>query len=338
MKQKLVFTSDIGVSEVLVYFILSRLLLPLAFLMTYFESLEVYRTLVVAIFIGYLVSYTLFVKDKEGEDKKAILIVNCETAIWIMVIIFCFGGGISKNMMITIYSLCGTAMFSALLYFIVDKIDFDSSEQSKKILFIISSLLVNLAAVLALYLMISEGTNVVYTKFHSNTYSFDPYIDPNFEIVQFMGYYGIMALISILESVLFVLIVKKFGNNEPKPTKKKHDIFSTVMSDFDPKNWLYLFILLSFASLWEEIIFRFIAMNILDVLGVPLWGVILISSMIFGYAHKTGGILHIISSFNAGIIFALVYISHGIFYVWVLHLFWNLLVMVQLWLTNQLSN
>jgi membrane protease YdiL (CAAX protease family) len=60
-----------------------------------------------------------------------------------------------------------------------------------------------------------------------------------------------------------------------------------------------------FAAIAEELIFRGLIFNVLKI-RLPLWASILISALLFGLAHATGGIMYILTTAIMGVILCLI--------------------------------
>lgn len=329
---------DSSISGVLKYFILSRLTIPLIFLMTYFQELTIFKGLGISAILVILISMYYFHKDEEKNRSQ--IVINIDSAIWVGLLGVFLDKIFQNHQLISIIQplIISVAIFlivSGLVLAVFIHKESDSDTNRYEFPSQMHSVLTILLLLIPLFMVLTSKTNHIYEIYQSYEWFYPAYIVYEFDILIFMGYYGIMVFISIIETIIFVIMVKMSHQFSKENTEiKKMDIFAQVMEKYDTKNWTYLFILLFFASLWEEVIFRFFTMNLAAEFTIPHWVIILISSVLFGIAHKSGGLFHIISSFNAGIVFAIAYVNYGIFFVWVLHLFWNILVMVQLWITQ----
>lgn len=86
-----------------------------------------------------------------------------------------------------------------------------------------------------------------------------------------------------------------------------------------------LFCLLS--SFWEESVFRGLSRQIAVTMGLPIWSIAVISSLLFAVHHSSGGRNQIVYSFVFGIIFYIIFIlSNSLFAVCIVHAVGNAFV------------
>jgi membrane protease YdiL (CAAX protease family) len=140
----------------------------------------------------------------------------------------------------------------------------------------------------------------------------------------FWGFYGVLVFSSLLLDV--VMSWKLYTSKEPVLGEEpiEDTFFGSFLVNRTPRKMILLFIMLCFAAMWEEIIFRFIVMNALNFFDIELIIIVIVSSLIFGLEHyKVGGWWHVVSSFLAGILFAFCFLNFGIEASAILHLFWN---------------
>jgi len=161
-------------------------------------------------------------------------------------------------------------------------------------------------------------------------------------------YYGAMLfIISITSTVAFVMTVYYYKHKKTTIAEaQKHDVvkstFYYFLKDMTPRKAVILFSLLIYAAFNEELIYRFFLMNILSLIHIPLIVIIIITGIVFGYIHE-GNVYfgYVFSAIFSGMVFAWSFSMFGLIGSFLLHLSWNILVLVEdklnIWTEEQLS-
>ncbi|MFX1453766.1 MAG: CPBP family intramembrane glutamic endopeptidase [Promethearchaeota archaeon] len=167
-----------------------------------------------------------------------------------------------------------------------------------------------------------------------------------FNITVFFAYYGLLSLFSIIATFIIALIYyyqsKKTkevviviaAEEDTTPTFGTWEYFLT---DTDYKKFFMLIVFLTFAAIFEEILFRFFLINLLLMFAIPIFVAIIISGIIFGLAHYGNGGWHfVVNSIFSGIIFGFSFYYYGLFFSTFLHFCWNFLVVAQMFINYKL--
>jgi hypothetical protein len=120
-------------------------------------------------------------------------------------------------------------------------------------------------------------------------------------------------------------------------------VYTKKMKETDDNKELVLFhkrkndhvfvLVLATISIPFLLAFYFISNIDLYMIVVVLYA-LTISSLAFGYAHSVNGFFgYVINSSLAGFFFGLFFYRHGLLAVWLLHLFWNFIVVVEYYIT-----
>lgn len=165
-------------------------------------------------------------------------------------------------------------------------------------------------------------------------------LESNFDFNKIVMYYGYLTLFAILSEVIILFYYYK--KYKGIPSEESYGLWGWFIKDLSWKKVFLLILLLSIASFFEEIMFRFMIINIGLTFGIHLLILIIASTIIFGLMHyQNGGWLYTINSTFAGIFFALCFIELGLYPVTFLHFLWNFLVVFQMlfpyWLDNALK-
>lgn len=170
---------------------------------------------------------------------------------------------------------------------------------------------------------------------------FNPYmLDPQFWYKDLMAGYGLLTLLSVAAMVMMILYYKSKKRQLTRiGSDSENDVVTNMFDAFltgsqKGKKFITLALLLISASLVEEITYRWLIINGLTVIDIPFIShpivIIIVSSIAFGWAHEANGfILYVFNSSLAGVIFALFYMSYGLLPVWILHLLWNTLIVIE---------
>lgn len=183
-----------------------------------------------------------------------------------------------------------------------------------------------------LYIIMDNGFSQFY-------YQFDLSIDfiTTWKII--FEYFGILSIVSfIIEFSVVIYYYYSPIRISPEDMNKTPTLFEYFLTDRSAKKWFLLISLLVFASIYEEIVYRYFYINlfifIMGIFIIPIvpsiYVSILLASFLFGMAHReNGGWSYVINSLFAGIIFSLCFIWYGIITSWILHLLWNMLIILQ---------
>lgn len=158
--------------------------------------------------------------------------------------------------------------------------------------------------------------------------------ETNFSFTLFFMYYGFLSLFAIISEFLIALYYR-YQMEQGKALEKEegYSIWHYFLIDTTFKKVLILLALLSIASVMEEIVFRYILGNVLLRFNLPLFLVVIITSIIFGLMHySNGGWVFTINSTFAGIFFFLAFYQMGLITAWLLHFLWNFLIIFQMFL------
>ena len=175
---------------------------------------------------------------------------------------------------------------------------------------------------------------------NKNSYRFSSVMikGPNF------NFYGIST--SFDYSIIFyffIFIVFFFLLNRLKPSNKKSkngdfaQIFNFLTTNPSIYKKCLLLILISSLTLFEEVFFRYLLINvIISYTNLDLFFTIMMISLIFAFLHifnhkkfDKNAIIHLNICFFYSIIFSITMISNGLLFAWLLHYFWNFLLVFQ---------
>lgn len=172
-----------------------------------------------------------------------------------------------------------------------------------------------------------------------------PWYDPGMFSWSFLGLllvaYGIMALMGIGTTAITVILQRRklmhriaaFKRAQVTEKDAVVSIFHYFLKDPTISKTLTLILFITAASLVEEVLYRFVLFNVLAVLGLNVVVIIVISMIVFGWAHvENGNYAYIINSTMCGLVFSLVFISPGdggLISVWICHLMWNTIVVIE---------
>lgn len=153
----------------------------------------------------------------------------------------------------------------------------------------------------------------------------------SFDPILFGFYFFWLFIFAIISQTIIALYFRyKYGG---VPVAEGYGTWDYFLDNTTFTKIFLLVVLLTVASIFEEIIFRYLIMNFLYGVGLPLILVIIVSSVIFGLAHYgNGGWIYCINSTFAGFIFAFIFLDSGLLTAWFLHFLWNFLVIYQLFL------
>jgi len=206
-----------------------------------------------------------------------------------------------------------------LIYFLKNREKLDTK---RRIGFFI---LLNLAII---PLFASENIlNTVITRFFLT----DPIgLTMNFDGLMFWALYGLLGFFAIVSE--FIVVFYLFKNRTLASEEEDLGMWSYFAMNPSIKKAIYLFSLLSVASIVEEIVFRFILINIGIKYNFPIPLIVIVSSLVFGIAHFKNGNswIFVPNPTFAGIMFSIAFLQMGLFSAWLLHFFWNFLVVFQM--------
>lgn len=161
-------------------------------------------------------------------------------------------------------------------------------------------------------------------------------LSSEFWLHKFWEYYGWLTIFSFISMVLTILYLKRknIRISSGSGGDKVSSIFQYFIERPTFKKIFILSMLLIVASFMEEIIYRYTIFNFMLLIQIPFVLAVLISALIFGVAHSGNGfIIYVINSSFAGIFFAICFYEYGLIASWLLHLFWNVLVVVEQYIT-----
>jgi len=170
-----------------------------------------------------------------------------------------------------------------------------------------------------------------------NSYRFSSLMirGPNF------NFYGISTSFDYTIIFYFLIFIGFFILiNRLKPSNKKskngnfNQIFNFLTNNPSIHKNFLLLILISSLTLFEEVFFRYLLINmIISYTNLDLFFTIMIVSLIFAllhiFNHKKLGkntFIHLNICFFYSIIFSITMISNGLLFAWILHYFWNFLL------------
>ena len=144
----------------------------------------------------------------------------------------------------------------------------------------------------------------------------------------------------------FIFIMFFFLLNRLKPSNKKSkngdfaQIFNFLTNNPSIYKKCLLLILISSLTLFEEVFFRYLLINvIISYTNLDLFFTIMMISLIFALLHMINhkkldknAIIHLNICFFYSIIFSITLISNGLFFAWLLHFFWNFLLVFQVFI------
>ena len=114
-------------------------------------------------------------------------------------------------------------------------------------------------------------------------------------------------------------------------------LFDYFLTDTDYKKFIELVVFLTVAAIFEEIIFRFLLINALLLVSLPLIFAISISSILFGLAHYgNGGWAFVVNSLFSGFCFSIIFVDYGFWMSSWLHFVWNFLIIAQMFFNYRL--
>jgi membrane protease YdiL (CAAX protease family) len=145
-------------------------------------------------------------------------------------------------------------------------------------------------------------------------------------------YFGILTIFAIISETI-IGVYYYLAEEKSYPIETGYGIWDYFIINRSIRNYIVLFALLTVSAVMEEIIFRFILMNFLLRFNIGIIYVVIITSILFGLAHyQNGGWIYCVNSVLAGFVFAIVFIEMGLITAWLLHLFWNFIVIFQMFL------
>lgn len=175
---------------------------------------------------------------------------------------------------------------------------------------------------------------------------YDPYVfTASYWLRDFMAYYGYLTLFSVVAIIITMLYyryktkksVTAIGDDaEEDAVTNIFDAFITGTEN-KLKKLVTLALLLFIAAFVEEVVYRYILLNLISgVLGffIPAFIAsaigLFVSAIVFGWAHEGNGfIIYIFNSSLAGIIFGISFATGSLLASFFLHLFWNIMVVVE---------
>lgn len=158
-----------------------------------------------------------------------------------------------------------------------------------------------------------------------------------FLLALFWGY-GAMTIMGVLTSLIVTYynkrgMLKKLRRFLPLQSTQKDavvSIFYYFLKDPTPTKSITLAFFLILASLVEEILYRFLLINMLFFAGINIFIVVGISMAVFGWAHiENGNWAYIVNSIGCALIFSIVGLQFGLLAGWTEHLFWNGFVVIE---------
>lgn len=188
--------------------------------------------------------------------------------------------------------------------------------------------------ILTIFILLS---NLLATNKKSYSFSSLMIRGPNF------NFYGISTSFNPIIIFYFLLFIGIFVLiNRLKPSNKKSkngnftQIFKILMNNPSTYKKLLLLLLISLLTLYEEVIFRYLLINvIISYTNLDLFFTIMLVSLTFTLLHVFNHkkldkitIIHLNICFFYSIIFSITMISNGLFYAWLLHFFWNFLLIL----------
>jgi len=256
----------------------------------------------------------LTLKQRERLFKHIIY----QTIIYSLIVLSFFIS-LYENRIVYISSLVGIFAISIYLYYRMYKRRSDFGQ------------LLYYFILLGILLLIFLPLNIFYVFIGEPLFNDAIGISFNFDFILF-GYFYFWLTIGAIISQTIIALFYRFARHTI-PESKGYGIWDYFLQDISIINVFLLLALLSVASIFEEIVFRFLIINILDVTGLNIILIIIISAIIFGLAHyNNGGWIFCINSTWAGIIFAISFIQMGILSAWFLHFLWNFLVVYQMFI------
>jgi len=183
--------------------------------------------------------------------------------------------------------------------------------------------------------MVILPINVLYGGF-DNQMPIKYYNTNNFGFIEFGGMFFILFLESTFAYIITIWYYKRkhVTISEGQSGDELEPMFNYFLTDINVRKFTILAVMLIMASFYEEIIFRYLLLNITTSIGVPIWIGIIIVGVMFGYAHKNNGYMgYVFSSVVSGAVFAFVFYNWGLGPSWALHLAWNALVVLDEYIT-----
>ncbi len=188
---------------------------------------------------------------------------------------------------------------------------------------IISLILTYLAFISAI--LIKTNPIKIYLFYIPNTFAFSKTYIP-----VLLKYYGIAVLLAFLSQTTYYIVLYTRNVILIKP----REIYNELVYPPSRKNFVVLSIFLLVEATYEEVIFRAIPFWIGSYF-LPNFILIIISSIIFGLFHyRNAGWFGVIDSGMAGVIFAMCFVKLGLFSSIVIHVAWNSIQMVELYVAN----
>ncbi len=136
---------------------------------------------------------------------------------------------------------------------------------------------------------------------------------------------------------VFILINRQESTNKESKNGNLTQIFKFLTSNPSTYKKLLLLILISSLTLCEEVFFRYLLINlIISYTNLDKLFTIMLVSFIFTLLHifnhkklDKNTIIHLNICFFYSIIFSITMISNGLLFAWILHYFWNFLLVFQ---------
>ena len=148
--------------------------------------------------------------------------------------------------------------------------------------------------------------------------------------------YGIIFFFLIFMGV-FILINRQESTNKESKNGNLTQIFKFLTTNPSTNKKLLLLMLISSLTLCEEVFFRYLLINmIISYTNLDLLFTIMLVSLVFALLHilnhkklNKNTIIHLNICFFYSVIFSITMISNGLFFAWILHYFWNFLLVFQ---------
>lgn len=326
---------DMSIAEAFIIAIAKRLSFAILFLMLVFENIWVWRIGVFTIFFLLMLRTSIFYSSWIGSDLK---LPESER---------------KKDEMMKIVMEYSVILLPALIYYLLmdleDSIVYFYLGLSLIIIGLIVIFMKNSTREFFVYaiptyfstLLMINNSNTLYNIFEGLSFFALPLFGTIEQTLSILWMdLSLMLVVSVVLELLYAGYLYRHPKEEVEPDNTNW-MWSYFLTKRNWKKIVLLALLLIVAAFYEELIYRYLFLNIMvewDFLYTYIWIPIIISSAFFGYAHKdNGGWFYVTNSFFAGIIFCHAYLVAGLNGSWILHLVWNALIVTQM-LINILMN
>jgi len=166
-------------------------------------------------------------------------------------------------------------------------------------------------------------------------FSFALIIGPNFKNLGLTFVFDWSIIFYVLIICFIYILLRKIKDSGKNNSKNEFIRFYKLLVE-NPSilNLISILVSMAILVLFEELIFRYLLINsLVSYTHIDLVSIILITSSVFSIIHvfnykslNKEVIFHLILCFLLSLIFSISMINNGLFFSWLLHLIWNLLL------------